>query len=164
MKPFVLLIATSLLAAIVSARAAGIPNTILELPLAAESGRSTRLADLRGQVVLIDFWASWCVPCRASFPAMETLFQDLAPRGLAIVAINLDEQRKDAQAFLAARPHTFTILFDPNGQTAAALKLKGMPSSLILDRAGEVRFTHLGYTEKTIRQFRDELVALLGES
>jgi cytochrome c biogenesis protein CcmG/thiol:disulfide interchange protein DsbE len=135
-----------------------------DLTLTADSGSPIRVSDLKGKVALIDFWASWCVPCRASFPAIDTLQKELGGKGFRAIAVNLDEQRRNADQFLAARPHTMTIAFDPEGKAAEAFKLKGMPSTIVIDRHGNIRFTHMGYTEKTLAQFRAEILQLLGES
>lgn len=118
---------------------------------------------LRGQVVLVDFWASWCVPCKASFPALDALHREFRDRGASVVAINLDEERKAANAFLASRPHQMPVLFDPKGITATAFVVKGMPSSVLIDRRGVIRYRHEGFSEKTLAQYRIELTQLLGE-
>src|SRR6185436_3911435 len=91
---------TLLMGAITGLRAAGPASDIPDLSLSDEGGRTLRLADFRGRVVLLDFWASWCVPCRVSFPAVDALHKELGPRGFAAVAINVDEQRKNADSFL----------------------------------------------------------------
>jgi thiol-disulfide isomerase/thioredoxin len=129
----------------------------------AADGTPTRLADLKGKVVLIDFWASWCPPCKASFPALDALYRDLRARGLEILAVNLDERRRDADAFLATHPHSMPVLFDPKGESPLAFAVKGMPSSVLIDRDGTMRFTHMGYTEKTLESYRQEITALLSE-
>src|SRR6202795_777767 len=120
------------------------PAPPVQLHLA--DGTIVQPADYRGKVVLIDFWASWCVPCKASFPALDALYQRDRDRGLVVLAINLDEERKAADAFLASRPHVMPVLFDPKGESAEAFRIRGMPSSVVIDRAGNIRFTHIGYS------------------
>jgi thiol-disulfide isomerase/thioredoxin len=134
-----------------------------DITLTALSGKTLRIADLRGKVVLLDFWASWCVPCRKSFPAVDALHRELEPKGLVVIAVNVDEQQKNAFTFLERYPHTMAIAFDPRGEVAQAFNLQAMPSTLIVDRSGHIRFTHMGYTEKTIDQFRAEALRLLAE-
>jgi thiol-disulfide isomerase/thioredoxin len=124
---------------------------------------SVRLADLKGKVALIDFWASWCIPCRTSFPAVDALQRELGPKGLVVIALNVDEQRKNADAFLAERPHVMRVAFDQKGQAAQAFSLQAMPSAVVIDRGGRIRYTHMGYTEKTVAQYRAEVLELLGE-
>jgi thiol-disulfide isomerase/thioredoxin len=113
--------------------------------------------------VLVDFWASWCVPCKTSFPALDVLFLQYQARGLEVLAINLDERRKDADTFLAAHPHTMPVLFDPKGESPLAFGVKGMPTSFLIDRAGAVRFTHMGYTGNVDAAYRTEISQLLSE-
>jgi thiol-disulfide isomerase/thioredoxin len=103
------------------------------------------LADFRGRVVYLDFWASWCGPCRQSFPWMETLQSTYQGRGLAIVAVNLDRDRADADKFLKQFHPTFEVRFDPKGELAELYKVQGMPSSVLIDRHGVMRFTHVGF-------------------
>ena len=102
------------------------------------------LDSLRGRVVFVDFWASWCVPCRASFPWMKELKQRWGDT-LAIVAIDLDKSRADAEAFLAEHPPADVVAFDPSGHTATAWKVKAMPTSYVVGRDGSVRLVHAGF-------------------
>ena len=109
---------------------------------------SVALDSLRGKVVLVDFWASWCVPCERSFPWMGALYDSLAPLGFEIVAINLDKDRAATDAFLARHPSRFTIAFDPNGKSAEAYQVKAMPSSFVIDRSGAIVLSHRGFDPK----------------
>lgn len=126
-------------------------------------GGSVDLASYRGKVVLVDFWASWCPPCKTSFPALDALYREYATKGVEVLAVNLDERRRDADAFLSAHPHRLTVLFDPKGASPVAFGVKGMPSSFILDRNGNIRFTHMGYSGNVDESYRRELVQLLAE-
>lgn len=103
------------------------------------------LDSLRGRVVLVDFWASWCAPCRGSFPWMASLNERLGPRGLTIVAINLDKERSLAERFLAEHPAPFTVGFDPEGHTAQSYGVRAMPTSFLVDRDGRILLTHAGF-------------------
>ena len=142
---------------------AAVPKVAPDITLTALSGESIRIADLKGQVVLLDFWASWCIPCRRSFPEVDALHRELQPKGLTVIAVNVDEQQKNAYTFLEQYPHTMTVAFDPKGAAAQAFDLQAMPSSMIVDRRGRIRFTHEGYTDKTISQFRSEVLQLIAE-
>jgi thiol-disulfide isomerase/thioredoxin len=114
-------------------------------------------------VVLVDFWASWCAPCKESFPVLDSLHEELNSEGLEVVAVNVDEDRKSAQAFLAGRSPSLTVLFDPEGRMPEAFKVEGMPSSFLIDREGLVRFRHMGFTTQTRADLRREVSILLKE-
>ena len=135
------------------------PNVMLQ------TGDGTRvdLSAYRGRVVLVDFWASWCPPCKTSFPALDALYRELSPQGLEVLAVNLDERRRDADAFLDAHPHSMTVLFDPRGASPVAFGVKGMPSSFVIDRSGAIRFTHMGYSGNVDESYRREILQLLSE-
>jgi len=126
-------------------------------------GAAVRVADYKGKVVLVDFWASWCVPCKTSFPALDALYRQYQARGLEVLAVNLDERRKDADVFLSEHPHTMPVLFDRKGESPVAFGVKGMPTSFVIDRAGIVRFTHTGYTGNVDAAYRAEIAQLLSE-
>ncbi len=137
----------------------GDPAPAFKLP--ASDGKVVSLDDFKGKVVLVDFWASWCGPCRQAFPALNDLYGQLKARGFEVIAVNLDEQRKDADEFLSTRPHELTVVFDPKGTSAASFRLGGMPSSFVIDRDGRVQFTHTGYTAATLAEYRREVLSLL---
>jgi len=103
---------------------------------------------LRGKVVYVDFWASWCGPCRGSFPWLKTMHERYAGKGLVIVAINLDKTRDDADAFLAKYAAPFTVAFDPAGKAAEAYKVAAMPTSFVIGRDGTLLESHAGYDRK----------------
>jgi len=134
-----------------------------DVSLQTAQGAPVRLAAFKGNVVLVDFWASWCVPCKTSFPALDALHREFERSGLTVLAVNLDERRKDAELFLDAHPHTMTVLFDPDGGAPKAFGVKGMPTSFLIDRAGTIRFTHMGYSATIGQQYRHEIDLLLSE-
>ncbi len=134
-----------------------------ELNLQTEAGKTLALGDLRGKVVLVDFWASWCGPCQSAFPALDDMYRSLHERGLEVVAVNLDEKRADADRFLADHPHEMAVVFDPKGKSAEAFGVDGMPTSFVIGRDGRVRFVHVGYTAKTLESYQREIEPLLAE-
>jgi cytochrome c biogenesis protein CcmG, thiol:disulfide interchange protein DsbE len=144
----------------VAANQSGLPAIDFTLPT--DTG-SIRLADLRGKVVYVDFWASWCVPCRASFPWMNDMKAKYGDKGLVIVAINLDKERDLAKKFLAKLPAQFTIAYDPDWGVAGQYKVSGVPSSYLIDRSGKMRSTHLGFSEKDEPRQEDTIKKLLNE-
>lgn len=127
-------------------------------------GRRVRLSDFKGKVVLVDLWASWCPPCKKSFPALDALYREYRARGVEIVAVNLDERRKNADTFLKAHPHEMLVVFDPGARVLEALGAPGVPSSYLIDRHGRIRYTHEGYTADTLIAYRCQLDALLAEA
>jgi peroxiredoxin len=133
------------------------------LTLQSADGSTVELSTYRGKVVLVDFWASWCPPCKTSFPALDSLYREYEPRGLEVLAVNLDERRRDADAFLSDHSHRLTVLFDPSGASPMAFGVKGMPSSFLIDKAGHIRFTHMGYSGNVGERYRREIAQLIAE-
>ena len=125
-----------------SAGAAGSAAPAFSLP-----GRTgtVSLDSLRGRVVYVDFWASWCEPCRRSFPWLNTLRERYADRGLTIVAINLDKDRRAADAFLEKFPASFTVAYDPAGKSAETYRVSAMPSSFLIGPTGVLLSSHAGF-------------------
>lgn len=99
-------------------------------------------------VVYVDFWATWCTPCRKSFPWMNEMHNKYKDKGLKIIAVNLDDNSKRAQNFLKKFPADFTIAYDPDGQTADAYKVRVMPSSYLIDAKGNIINKHYGFLNK----------------
>lgn len=117
-----------------------------------------------GKVVLVDFWASWCAPCKASFPAMAKLHRDFAARGLEIVAVSIDEKPASAAAFWKRMTPPFAGLHDREQKLVQQVEVPTMPTSYLLDRQGRVRFVHEGFHgESSDRAMRQEIETLLAE-
>lgn len=115
--------------------------------LPTRDGQLLNLADYKGKVVYLDFWASWCGPCRKSFPWMNEVQAKFGALGLQIVAVNLDEKDEDAQRFLKETPAQFTIAFDPAGKVPGRYGLKGMPTSYLIGRDGKLLAEHVGFKD-----------------
>jgi peroxiredoxin len=137
----------------------GAPAPSFTLPSA--TGDSVSLAAFRGRVVYVDFWASWSTPCRRSFPWMNALHERYAKEGLAIVGINVDKRRADAERFLRDTPASFTIVFDEQGATPSAYDVPGMPSSYLIDRDGNVVAVEDGYHDERKAAVEARVRALL---
>lgn len=132
----------SLLALPAWALDAGAPVPDVQLP---GLNGTVSLAGLHGKVVYLDFWASWCGPCRQSFPFMNGLTAKYRAQGLEVVAVNLDARREDADKFLAEVPAAFTLAFDAHGDSARRYQVMGMPSSYLIGRDGKLIALHKGF-------------------
>ena len=119
------------------------------------------LEKLKGKVVYLDFWASWCDPCRKSFPWMNDMHSRYDSNKFTIIAVNLDSSKKDADKFLKKVPADFTIAYDPNGKVADMYKLKAMPSSYLIDKNGTLVMVHKGYREGDIDAIEDKIRSLI---
>ena len=139
----------------------GEPAPAFTLPTA--KGDAVALDKLRGKVVYVDFWASWCGPCRRSFPWMTEMQQKYGPRGFTVVAINVDKKRADAERFLAQNPAGFTVVYDEAGATPSAYAVKGMPSSYLVDVRGNVTFVERGFLDEHKAELEQRIAALVGK-
>ncbi|MFZ2990329.1 TlpA family protein disulfide reductase [Ideonella sp.] len=136
------------------------------LPVASLPGSGTAampLHDGKAKLTYIDFWASWCGPCRKSMPWMNQMQQKFGPQGLRIVAINLDAQRADAERFLKQVPATVPLAFDPSGDSARRFAVKAMPTSLLVGADGKVIEVHQGFREEDPARLEARFAALLAQ-
>lgn len=124
-------------------------------------GGQISMDSLKGKVVYVDFWASWCGPCLKSFPFMEEMQQKYADDGFVIVAINMDQNPDDARAFLDEHPVTFLIGKDPAGDIAKKFGVYVMPSSYIIDRAGLIQEVHTGFKSRDVEKITSLVENLL---
>jgi cytochrome c biogenesis protein CcmG/thiol:disulfide interchange protein DsbE len=153
------LLLTLLLAPAASALAGTHPGSGDAVPAfkLAAAGGTIEPDSLRGRVVYVDFWASWCEPCRRSFPWLAHLHEQYGDRGLTVVAINLDQERKAADAFLAKYPAPFRVAFDPQGKTAGAFHVEVMPTSFLIGRDGRVLERHAGFDPKKAIEIEERI-------
>lgn len=126
----------------------------------AGAGEAFDLSVYRDKVVIVDFWASWCVPCRRSFPWLNDMQKKYGDDGLVVVGVNMDASADDAQAFLRDYPASFEIIFDPDGVLARQFDVSAMPSSYVVDRKGEIVANHLGFKVK----MQDEYETIIRET
>jgi thiol-disulfide isomerase/thioredoxin len=122
------------------------------------------VAQVRGKVALIDFWASWCPPCKASFPAYARIYQHYGPRGLGLLAVSVDESASAYAEFVRRLAPPFAVVRDANQSLVQRVQVPTMPTSYLLDRAGRVRYLHTGFRgAETEAAMRKEIETLLAE-
>lgn len=124
---------------------------------------SVALADYAGQVVYLDFWASWCGPCRLSLPALDALYRELGDQGFVVLAVNVDAYQEDADAFLKSHPVSYPTLRDADSTLPKRFAVKGMPTAFLIDRDGRVQHVHEGFRKTDIEPLRRKIMALLEE-
>lgn len=141
----------------------GDPAPVFKLPrLDTETVFSSE--SLAGRVTYLDFWASWCGPCRVSFPEIIKLKADLGDKPFEVVAISVDEDPEDAMRFLKRYETSYPILIDSAGKTAGAYELPGMPTSFIIDGSGVIRERHEGFKPGDMKAIREKIEQLLIEA
>lgn len=133
------------------------------LPLLQGDGRIS-LADYRGEVVYLSFWASWCVPCREEMPHLQQLWQQHREAGFQVIGINVDEDVEAARQFAADYGLEFPLVRDPDRAVSRLYRVAGYPSHYVVDRRGKVRFSALGFTEDDSLAVTQEVLTLLAES
>ena len=126
-------------------------------------GKKVRLADLKGQVVMINFWASWCGPCRQEMPLLNDIYASYKKAGFVLLGVNVDESVADAKGFLAKTPVKFPVLHDAEGKVADLYKNQAMPSSYFVDRKGNLAYLHQGYRPGEENDYKKVIKKLLAQ-
>jgi len=136
-------------------------QTMPDLTIEQLSGKSLNVASYRGKVLLLDVWASWCVPCKQELPMLDDLATRLRSKGVEILAVSVDEQRENVDRFLNSRNKwSLTIAHDPRGQVADRLQPEKMPTSYMVDRQGVIRYVNLGFVPSDARVIERRLLDL----
>ena len=165
MRPTAIL-ATLLLAAGTTALAASqatAPRPAPDFSLPARDGGVVQLSELKGHVVMINFWATWCGPCRQEMPLLEQIHAKYEPLGFTLLGVNVEPDSAAATTWLKGVPVTFPILFDRQNQVAERFGVQGMPSSVFVDRSGKVRYVHRGYQPVDESKYADMVRSLVKE-
>lgn len=148
----------------ISPALAGIVNSkATEFTLQDLNGKPVSLSDFRGKVVFIDFWASWCPPCKKEFPELNSFIRDYAPDAV-VLAVNVDKKRSHVDDFLSRMPGlsgNFHILLDPESKIIPKYGARAMPTSFILDKEGVIRYAHYGYRDDDAKEWAAEIESLL---
>lgn len=127
------------------------------------TGGNLRLSEHRGEVVLLNFWASWCGPCRQEMPLLNTLHERYAKLGFSVIGVNVDKDPALADKILKDIPVTFPILLDDSGAVTGSYNVSAMPTSVLIDRDGNMRYLHKGYKPGYELEYETEIKELLRE-
>lgn len=153
----------ALVLATVPGRATDMAAPAAAFELADRAGGTVSLASLKGQVVLINFWATWCGPCRKEMPLLEQIQKKYAPLGFTMLGVNVEEDTRLMDTFLKDVPVTFPILLDPANGVSKLYDVAAMPSTVIVDRKGNVRYIHQGYQPGDEGKYQDVIRQLIRE-
>jgi thiol-disulfide isomerase/thioredoxin len=137
------------------------PAPAFSLP--ARGGSTIDLSQFKGQVVMINFWASWCVPCRQEMPLLETIYKKYKPLGFTLIGVNVEPDQKDAEGFLKQTPVSFPVLFDAKSQVSSLYNVQVMPTTVFIDRKGNVRLVHQSYQPGAENLYLDQIRTLIRE-
>ncbi len=134
-----------------------------DFTLKSDSGENLRLGEYRGQIVLINFWASWCGPCRQEMPLLDQLHKKYAPLGFTVLGVNVDQDPDQARAMLARIPVEFPVVFDSQSTVSEAYDVIAMPTTVVVDRNGDARYLHRGYKPGDEEEYQRQVRTLLME-
>lgn len=134
-----------------------------DFTLKSQKGDNLKLSELRGKVILINFWASWCGPCRQEMPVLNELYQHYRSLDFTVLGVNVEQNSDKAESLLKEIPVSFPILFDNHNQVSKLYNVKGMPSTVLVDRDGNVRYTHIGYQAGTENEYQSKIRELIRE-
>jgi peroxiredoxin len=134
-----------------------------DFTLPAQNGQPVSLSGLSGQVVMINFWASWCAPCRQEMPLLDALYHKYQPLGFTLLGINVEEDSGAATKWLAETPVSFSILFDRENRVSKLYDVIAMPSTVMVDRQGDIRFIHHGYQPGYEDEYQNQIRELIRE-
>ena len=131
--------------------------------LAARGGQNVSLTQYKGQVVMLNFWASWCGPCRQEMPLLESIYRKYNKMGFTMIGVNVEPDSNAANDWLKATPVSFPILYDRDSKVSKLYDVAGMPSTVIIDRSGKVRVLHRGYKPGDENEYLDSIRTLIRE-
>lgn len=134
-----------------------------DFTLKSREGKNIKLSELRGQVVMINFWASWCGPCRQEMPLLEGLYKKYSKLGFTILGVNVEQDSSKAKAYLRDISVSFPILYDTKNTVSKAYKISAMPSTVMVDRDGNLRYLHHGYKPGYENEYASQIKSLLRE-
>lgn len=156
-----LLAVTTMILATTATAGGDSPAPNFSLP--ARGGSTIDLSQYKGQVVMINFWASWCGPCRQEMPLLESMYKKYQPLGFTLIGVNVEPDQKDAESFLKQTPVTFPVLFDAKSKVSGLYNVQGMPTTVFIDRKGKVRLVHESYKPGDENLYLDQIRTLIRE-
>lgn len=134
-----------------------------DFTLKSNKGENIRLSDLRGEIVLLNFWASWCGPCRQEMPILDKIHKKYTALGFKVLGVNVDLKSEKAAGYLKSTPVDFPVLYDPTGKVSELYNVSAMPSSAIIDRDGYIRYLHEGYKPGDEDKYHAKIKELMRE-
>ena len=162
LRAFSVLVMTTLVASL--AWAAALSGPAPGFSLQSSDGQQVSLGELKGKVVMVNFWATWCVPCRQEMPHLQALYERYNSLGFELLAVNVEKNNAEgARNWLEETPVTFPVLFDPNNEVTKLYKVQTMPSTVLVARDGTMRFIHHGYKPGYENEYQTQVRALLRE-
>lgn len=143
--------------------ASSITGDASDFTLKSRAGKNIKLSEYRGDVIMVNFWASWCGPCRQEMPALEHLYKKYQDLGFVILGVNLDEDSSKAAGLLTKIPVSFPILYDNTNKVAKQYDVKAMPTTFLIDRNGKLRYVHIAYKPGYEAKYEREIKTLVRE-
>jgi len=162
MKPFIAGL-TAVLIALPLAAAVDTNSPAPDFTLNAQTGKPVELTQFKGQVVMLNFWASWCGPCRQEMPLLDSIYKRYGKLGFTMIGVNVEPDSKAANDWLKQTPVTFPILYDTESKVSKLYGVSGMPSTVIVDRKGTVRMIHHGYKPGDEEEYLSSIRTLMRE-
>jgi peroxiredoxin len=154
---------TALLIALPLVAAVDTNSPAPDFTLNAQSGKPVELTQFKGQVVMLNFWASWCGPCRHEMPLLDSIYKKYGKLGFTMIGVNVEPDSKAANDWLKQTPVTFPILYDTDSKVSKLYGVSGMPSTVIVDRKGTVRMIHRGYKPGDEEEYLSSIRSLMRE-
>jgi thiol-disulfide isomerase/thioredoxin len=162
LKSLVVLLAASILLS-VNAQAETLEGPAPDFTLKSRSGENVKLSEMRGDVVMINFWASWCGPCRQEMPLLEEMYKKYSDLGFVLLGVNVEEDSSKAGELLREIPVSFPILYDNTNKVTKLYKVVAMPSTVMVDRDGNMRYLHRGYLPGYEAEYVKQIKELIKE-
>lgn len=138
-------------------------NPAPDFTLQSSTGENVRLAEQRGQVVMLNFWASWCGPCRKEMPLLDEMSKRYSAAGFVLYGVNVEEDNADAKKLLKELGVTFPVLFDTESKASSLYNVDAMPTTVVIDKKGEIRYVNRGYKPGDENKYRDQILELIKE-